>query len=669
AIAHCVVASAAIALFGIASSAQAAMLAPNFSDGMSTFTEPFEFITVQGLGNPDFKEFRYIITENSKVPSATPTCTTGTAIQPDSSGLGRPMFPPVIPPRTSRNMVTATISVIACGNTAGNESPVAWVWFEYNGPTVAQAGELAAPTLSEVSGSFNATFNLSVTQGAGSDTGEFKEFRYTKTSTTTPPAAPANCTLGTAVPSNGIISIAATTSISVIACGKTTGNKSSATTATYTLDKAPPTLVVTGPFGSDGTTALLLANSSSTIKYKLTFAGADDILSDNDLAAKITLSPLGIAGTVAVTGAGLTERVVTLTNVTGNGTAVKIAVGSGTASDFAGNQALANSTAKALVLDNTAPTISVKGPSIIHAKASSSVTYTVTYAGATNVTLAAGDISLSKPDGGGEALSATVAVTGTGNATRTITLSNFTSAASNARLGITIAAGTAADVIGNLAPAPSASIGTINVDTTAPTFTVSGPSQENAKATSIVTYTVTYSGATKAITLAPKDITINATGVGSAIAASATVKVTPDAGVGCKPGPCTVAPDPMKRFVTLSGFKSTGTLGIAIKTNSASDLAGNFAAAGIDSTTFNVDTGIPTIAVGDPSLPNAKADSTVNYTVYYHGVTGVTLANSHVTLIKTGTANASYEVSGTGDDGTVTRTVTLTGFTGNGTIK
>ncbi len=636
-----IVAAYTLSVFGLVSAAQAAPLpGPNFSDGFTTFSAPFEFIVVPGSGAPDLKEFRYMITENAKEPAGVLTCQNGTVLanQNDPNGFGRLMFPPIITPRTTRNMVTSTISVISCSTIPGNDSPVAWVWFEY------QVGQLTAPTILPASKSFNATLTPVVTQGAGSVTSEFKEFRYTKNSTTTPPAAPANCTSGTAVPSNGQISIKETTSVSVIACGKTTGNKSSATTATYTLDKTAPTVGVTGPFASDGTTPLALANNVSTITYKMTFVGADTIPSNSVLASKITLKGSSVAS-IAVTGSGDTERILTLNNVTGDGSATVIVVASGAASDSAGNSS--SVTGKTFVLDNTAPSatsISINKAAAYTNSTAATLTLAATGASKMYITNTAGCSSNGSYEDYATAKSWTLGQT---NGTATVYV-KFKDAAGNE-----------SDCIND----------TIIHDNTLPTFTVSGPSQAYANPSSIVTYTVTYTGATRAITLAPTDITLNSSNHAQGKFASAAIKVTPDPGVGCNPGPCTVVPDPMKKLVTLSGFKNNGTLGISIAAKSASDWAGNFAAAGTqDSATVIVDTGIPTITVGNPSLATARDASTVTYTITYNGVTAVTLDNSHVTLKKTGTANAIFDVSGTGTSGTVTRTVTLSSFTGKGDI-
>ncbi|NBQ53991.1 MAG: hypothetical protein EBU49_10475, partial [Proteobacteria bacterium] len=421
-------------------------------------------------------------------------------------------------------------------------------------------------------------------------------------------------------------------------------NKSSATTATYILDKTPPTVGVTGPFAIDGTTPLALANNVSTITYKMTFTGADTIASNSVLASKITLKGSSVAN-ITVTGSGATERILTLSNVTGDGTATVIVVASGAASDSAGN--ISTVIEKTFALDNTAPTAT-----------SMSINDTAAQTNAPAVTL-----KLAATGASQMYITNTAGCASGGSYETYATSKPWTLGQTNATATVYVkfkdAAGNESDCISD----------TIIHDNTKPTFTVSGPSQAYANPSSIVTYTVTYTGATRAITLAPKDITLNSSSDTQGKFASAVIKVTPDPGVGCNPGPCSVAPDPMKKLVALSGFKNNGTLGISIAANSASDWAGNFAAAGTqDSATVIVDTGIPTITVSDPSLATAREGSTVTYTITYSGVTDVTLANSHITLKKDGTANAIFDVSGTGTTGTVTRTVTLSSFTGKGGI-
>jgi len=118
---------------------------------------------------------------------------------------------------------------------------------------------------------------------------------------------------------------------------------------------------------------------------------------------------------------------------TANG-AVTVNVAGNVAQDAAGN---GNSAALQLTrtYDTVAPTLAVGPPSLSVANKGTPVTYTVTYTGADNVTLAAGNVTLNKT---GDA-NGSVTVTGAGTSSRTITVSNITGF--NGTLGISIAAG------------------------------------------------------------------------------------------------------------------------------------------------------------------------------------------------------------------------------------
>ncbi|MBI2916502.1 MAG: hypothetical protein HYY01_00775 [Chloroflexi bacterium] len=128
--------------------------------------------------------------------------------------------------------------------------------------------------------------------------------------------------------------------------------------------------------------------------------------------------------------------------------------------DLAGHasQAATNNT---FTIDNTAPTLSIGGPSA-SLTTSGPVTYTVTYTGADSVTLANADITLNRTG----TASGTVSVSGDGAASRTVTVSSITG---DGTLGITIAAGTASDAAGNSASGAGPST-TFTTDNTAPTL-------------------------------------------------------------------------------------------------------------------------------------------------------------------------------------------------------
>jgi hypothetical protein len=130
--------------------------------------------------------------------------------------------------------------------------------------------------------------------------------------------------------------------------------------------------------------------------------------------------------------------------------------------DAAGNVAVVV-TSTGVTFDNTAPVISVGAPSRPISKIGP-VTYTITYADANfnSSTLAIGNITLNKTSTANGTLSVDVS----SGSTRTVTISNITG---NGTLGITIAAGTASDKAGNLAPASVASA-TFIADNTPPSL-------------------------------------------------------------------------------------------------------------------------------------------------------------------------------------------------------
>ncbi|MHB8092066.1 MAG: putative Ig domain-containing protein, partial [Syntrophales bacterium] len=117
-------------------------------------------------------------------------------------------------------------------------------------------------------------------------------------------------------------------------------------------------------------------------------------------------------------------------------------------------------------------------------------------------------------------------------------------------------------------------------------------------------------------------------------------------------------------FATATGLSSTitasleGTYTIRF---TATDAAGNSA---FSDMTLVWDTTPPVAVIGAPSTTVTKAGS-VTYTVTYTGADAVTLAAEDVTLVKTGTADGTIAVSGTEN---TTRTVTISGITGDGTL-
>ena len=164
------------------------------------------------------------------------------------------------------------------------------------------------------------------------------------------------------------------------------------------------------------------------VTFTVTYTGANTVT----LApANVTLSATGGAsGSVSVSGTGTTARTVTVSSITGNGT-LAINIASGTATDTAGNSALSAGPSTAFNVDNTPPTINIGAPSAT-ITGSGPVTYTITYGGADTVTLAPANVTLNRTG----SANGVVSVSGSGPATRTVTISSITGAGT---IGISVA--------------------------------------------------------------------------------------------------------------------------------------------------------------------------------------------------------------------------------------
>ena len=205
-----------------------------------------------------------------------------------------------------------------------------------------------------------------------------------------------------------------------------------------------------------------LTNATS-VQYAVTFS--ENVT--NVRAADFTLASDGAAGTIAsVSGSGSTYTV-TVNNVSGNGTLGLDLVDNDSITDSSGNplggvgSGNGNFTGELYTINTLAPSISIGSPSLPYTT-SGPVTYTVTYSDANGVfnasNLTVADITLNET---GSANGTISSVTGSG-LIYTVTIGSISG---NGTLGISIAAGTASDTNGNLAPTAGPSV----------TFIVAGP--------------------------------------------------------------------------------------------------------------------------------------------------------------------------------------------------
>jgi len=181
------------------------------------------------------------------------------------------------------------------------------------------------------------------------------------------------------------------------------------------------------------------------------------------------------------------------------------------------------------------------------------------------------------------------------------------------------------------------------VDKTAPSIAIGSPSVSSTT-TGPVDYVVTYTVA-DAVTLVSGNVSLNTTGT-----ASGTVSVS---GSGTT-----------SRTVTISSTTGEGTIGISIASGTATDTAGNSAAAAGPSATFTVDAVPPTLTISEPTA-TVSSTGPVYYTVLYSGADSISLATGNVTLNSPGSATGTVTILGSG---TETRTVMIDTISGTGTL-
>ncbi len=427
-----------------------------------------------------------------------------------------------------------------------------------------------------------------------------------------------------AIAGDGTLSI----SIAAGTATDTEGNAAPAAgpSAPVTVDNTVPTLEISAPSAS--------TTSTGPVDYLVNYAGADTItLTTADVLVNGTGTVAATLADVAATSE--TERTVSFSSIDGDGT-LGISIAAATAADQAGNTAAAAGPSGDVVVDNTPPTATISAPSPSTTK-NGPLTFRVTYDGASAITLAESDVQI---NGSAGVVAVLDEIEATSDNQRTI---RFSTVAGDGTLGIALAAGTATDAAGNQAPATGPSATAI-VDNTPPTVTIGFPSANTTNAGPIV-FPVTYEGA-KDVTLTAADVTFNRTGTANAVVTGIT---------SAEGGPY---------HITLGSVIGNGALGISLAAATATDAAGNVAAAAGPSATFQVENDGPSLLIGPPSTANTFEES-VAYTITYADATAITLAPADITLNSEDGVTATIAVTGSG---ATERTVTLSAFSGLGEV-
>jgi LPXTG-site transpeptidase (sortase) family protein len=365
--------------------------------------------------------------------------------------------------------IAAGIASDTAGNTSAAAGPSATFTVDNTAPTVSiGAPSVASTTAGPVDFSITVAGANTINLTAGDVT-----LNTTGTATGTISVANGN----TANPTVTISSITGDGTIGIsIAAGIASdglGNPSAAAgpSATFTVDNTAPTVAIGAP-----STAL---TSTGPVDFAITVAGASTI---NLTAGDVTLNTTGTAtGTVSVTNGNTANPTVTISGITGNGT-IGISIAAGIASDSTGNTSAAAGPSATFTVDNTAPTVTIGAPSVT-VTSGGPVDFPITISGATTINLTAGDVTLNTTG----TATGIVSVTNGNTATPTVTISAITG---NGTIGISIAAGVAADGSGNTSPAAGPST-TFIVDNSGPTVTASVPAN-SATVSGPTQLTVTY---------------------------------------------------------------------------------------------------------------------------------------------------------------------------------
>ncbi len=312
--------------------------------------------------------------------------------------------------------------------------------------------------------------------------------------------------------------------------------------------------------------------NSSSIKFAAKFTEPVTGFDESDV--KITGTASGTKKVEVADSGDHQNYTITVSGLTKSGTVIA-AIHSKAAVNAAGNGNTASAGADNVVTyDATPPTVLIGEPSVALTR-KGPVRFDLTFSepvkgmGTDAVEVVASE----------KARAGKVSVTGTGGAVAvdgidgtgpyTVMLDEITG---DGALAIRLKPGTCADAAGNGVAADAPVSAKVTVDNTPPTLTI-GPPSPHSTATGPVTYTITYTGADK-ITLADKDAKL------TTLTGTATGKLA-ISGVGNA-----------SRTLTVAGIAGDGTLAIAIAAGTASDRAGNVAAAAesgaVDGTAFTV---------------------------------------------------------------------------------
>jgi len=404
---------------------------------------------------------------------------------------------------------------------------------------------------------------------------------------------------------------------------------------TTAIDKTPPTITVGSPSVSS------IADGAGSVTYSVTYADAN-FNTSTLVIGNITLNQMGTAsGTVELSGSG-TSYTVTISGITGYGT-LGISIATGTASDKAGNTAPASGASAAFNV--VTPSITVTDPpralSTIAGTASSSTSFNVL-----GSNMEAGILVTPPPGGGFEvsadnsAFSSTVTVGSSGTISSTPVYVRL-----KASDGVGSYSG---NIVLSSTGATSLNINMPSSTVAAPSTTISSLAAVSSTITnaSSVQYTATFAASVSGVSTS--DFTL----------------ITPGSVSGASVS--TVSGSGTTWTITVNTGSGNGAIQLVM--NSASGLNPSITNLPFNGAAYTIDKTPPSVTVSAPSVTSIVPGGagTVTYTVTYADANfnASKLTTAGITLNKTGTANGTVVVAGSGTG----YTVTITGIVGAGTL-
>ena len=305
-----------------------------------------------------------------------------------------------------------------------------------------------------------------------------------------------------------------------------------------------------------------------------------------------------------------------------------------TSIDDAGNHTASDCSPAMSVTLTEAPSVTLSGPSATPVRSTAEVTYTVNYARAASVTLdSAMPVSLQTTG----SATCEVAVSGSGNVERTITLRNCTG---DGTVSIELASGTSSNLAGSDAGAGPANA--VVVDNTAP-----------APATGIAWLQASPSAVTS--------VTAGWTVSADADLASQAIQFHAAAGCNAPVGPPLDLGSAAVGSHNITGNDSS-TYWFAI---TSGDQAGNAVTSQCSAALTIHTPGEPTLALSSPSVTRVSAGGTASYALVYTNADDINADVTAISQVVTGSASCQLALRGTGP---TTRFADLTNCTGDGSV-